>query len=74
MIGSEIHLGGILAIANHLSGLGCNIEVITDFNEIDEDLILNAMGKKVHIYNIGNSVKPTIFKSRYIDHLTKSAS
>lgn len=72
VIDSEIHLGGILAIANHLSGLGCNIEVITDFNKLDEDFILNSIGKKVNIYNIGNSAKPTILKSRYIDHLTKS--
>lgn len=72
VINSEIHLGGILAIANHLSGLGCNVDVITDFNKLDENLILNSLGNKVNINNIGNSVKPTICKTRYIDYLTKS--
>ena len=61
------HLGGVLAVARHFSGLGINSSVITKWAAADENFIVNEIGssKKINIYNLGS--KKSIKKTRYVD-------
>ena len=72
VVKSETHLGGALAIANHMAGLGCEVTVITNFNPSEKDLILKYLKNNVTIDNIGVPERPTITKTRYIDELTNT--
>lgn len=66
----EIHLGGSLAVANHISGLGANVKVLTNFDEETHILISPTLSSKVQILNLEDQSRRTILKSRYIDETT----
>lgn len=72
VVKSEIHLGGSLAIANHLAGLGCEVTVLTDFNIVDKDIISKSLRSNIKVKNIGSNTRPTITKARFIDELTNN--
>ena len=61
------HLGGVLAVARHFSGLGINASVITKWANADDDFIVNEINssKKAKIYNLES--KKSIKKTRYVD-------
>ena len=68
---SEVHLGGVLAVAKHISGLGANVKVLTNIDEETSKLILPTLSPKVQILNLKDQSRRTIIKSRYIDETTK---
>ena len=61
------HLGGVLAVARHFSGLGINSSVVTKWANSEDDFIINEINssKKATIYNLGS--KKSIKKTRYVD-------
>ena len=61
------HLGGVLAVAKHFSGLGINANVITKWAHTDQDFIISEVdsNKKINIYNLGSN--KSIKKTRYVD-------
>ena len=61
------HLGGVLAVAKHFSGLGINANVITKWANTDQDFIISEVdsNKKINIYNLGSN--KSIKKTRYVD-------
>ena len=67
VINSEIHLGGSLAISKHLAGLGCEVALITNFNNSERDLVNGSIPESLKILNICETSRQSIFKTRYID-------
>jgi sugar/nucleoside kinase (ribokinase family) len=61
------HLGGVLAVAKHFSGLGINANVITKWASTDQYFIMNELdsNSKINIFNLGTS--RSIKKTRYVD-------
>lgn len=64
----EDYLGGVLAIAKHLHGLGCKTEVLSllgENREYEDFILENTKGISSHFFTKKNS--PTIVKKRYVD-------
>lgn len=61
------HLGGVLAVAKHFSGLGINANVITKWANTDQDFIKSEAdsNKKINVFNLGSN--KSIKKTRYVD-------
>jgi sugar/nucleoside kinase (ribokinase family) len=61
------HLGGVLAVAKHFSGLGISANVITKWAETDQDFIMAEVSpsKKINIFNLHSD--KSIKKTRYIE-------
>ena len=57
----QSHLGGVLAVARHFSGLGINSNVITKWAITDQDFIMT----KVNLFNLKSD--KSIKKTRYVD-------
>lgn len=68
----ENYLGGVLAVANHLSEICNKIKIITYLGENDKinNIINNKLNKKINIDFIFKKNSPTIIKKRYIDKYT----
>jgi len=73
-ISKNVYLGGILAIANHLSSFCDNINVISFLGEKGdgEGFIKESMGMGVETNFLYKKNSPTIVKRRYIDNIRKS--
>tara|TARA_B100000315_G_scaffold52460_1_gene46846 strand:+ start:1822 stop:3342 length:1521 start_codon:yes stop_codon:yes gene_type:complete len=73
-ISKEVYLGGILAIANHLSDFCDNINVVSFLGENGdgEDFVKESMGAGVKTNFLYKKNSPTIIKRRYIDNIRKS--
>ncbi|OGT36642.1 MAG: hypothetical protein A3F11_11560 [Gammaproteobacteria bacterium RIFCSPHIGHO2_12_FULL_37_14] len=69
----EIYLGGILAIANHLSDFCKEVNCLTYLGENAEynDVINNNLKKNVTVTPIYKKNSPTIVKRRYLDEYLK---
>ena len=63
----QSHLGGVLAVARHFSGLGINSNVITKWGAADQDFIMTEVhsNKKVKLFNLESN--KSIKKTRYVD-------
>ena len=63
----QSHLGGVLAVARHFSGLGINSNVITKWAITDQDFIMTEVNsnKKVNLFNLKSN--KSIKKTRYVD-------
>jgi len=63
----QSHLGGVLAVARHFSGLGINSNVITKWAASDQDFIMTEVhsSKKVKLFNLESN--KSIKKTRYVD-------
>jgi len=63
----QSHLGGVLAVARHFSGLGINSNVITKWAAPDQDFIMTEVhsSKKVKLFNLESN--KSIKKTRYVD-------
>lgn len=63
----QSHLGGVLAVAKHFSGLGISTNVITKWAKTDQDLIMTdiSSSEKINIFNLYSD--KSIKKTRYID-------
>ena len=68
---SEIYLGGVLSIAQNLSSISKNINLITTLGSVKsfKDKILKNLKKNINlIYNIKKN-SPTIVKKRFIEEI-----
>jgi rfaE bifunctional protein kinase chain/domain len=65
----ETFAGGVLAVANHITGLCNNVSLITILGEKDnkEDFILNKLRSNIKTKFFYNEIAPTVVKRRYID-------
>lgn len=73
-LNSEQFMGGVLAIANHISPF-CKSVIIHSYIGQDrgfEDIILEQMPDNVHLKCIAKKDSPTILKRRYIDEYSKA--
>ena len=69
----ESYLGGVLAIARHLKGLGCQTEVLSllgENREFEDDILKDLEGITCHFFTKENS--PTIVKRRYVDQYSRA--
>lgn len=67
----ETYAGGILAVANHVSGFVDNIKLVSllgDRNR-NEEFILANLNKKIKIKFFTKKDSPTIIKERFVDNL-----
>lgn len=73
-ISSEVYLGGILAIANHLSDFCNNIEIVSFLGEKgnSEGFIKENLGAGIKTDFLYKTNSPTIIKKRFIDNIRKS--
>lgn len=68
-VSTERFAGGTLAIANHLAGLGCSVELVTYLGEenTEEDFVISSLSTGVRTSFIYKSHSPTIVKRRFLD-------
>jgi len=64
---SEMQLGGILAIANHLADFSNNVKLVTILGSNKLDKIQNGIDKRVFNSSIIQDDSETIVKKRYVD-------
>ena len=71
---SEKYAGGVLSVANHLSGFCKNVKVLTSLGDRDDQqhFILENISKNIKLDFIEKSNSPTILKTRYIDDYSKT--
>lgn len=69
---NQVHLGGVLAVAKHFSGLGINSSVITKSATTDHEFISNELGlnKGITLVNLESNL--SIKKTRYVDRSSNS--
>lgn len=62
-----MHLGGVLAVARHFSGLGIHSNVITKWATAEQEFISNelSLNKEINLVNLES--KQSIKKTRYVD-------
>lgn len=65
----ELYAGGILAMANHLSGFCQEITCLTYLGENGEyeEMVRSSIAKNINIVAINKKHSPTIVKRRYLD-------
>jgi sugar/nucleoside kinase (ribokinase family) len=63
----QVHLGGVLAVAKHFSGLGINSSVITKWATADHEFISNeiTISQEMNLINLESN--KSIRKTRYVD-------
>jgi sugar/nucleoside kinase (ribokinase family) len=63
----QVHLGGVLAVTRHFSGLGINSKVITKWASTEQNFIINEINsiKNATIVNLESD--KSIRKTRYVD-------
>jgi len=63
----QVHLGGVLAVARHFSGLGIHSNVITKWATAEQEFISNelSLNKEINLVNLES--KQSIKKTRYVD-------
>jgi rfaE bifunctional protein kinase chain/domain len=69
----ESYLGGVLAIARHLKGLGCKTEILSmlgEKREFEDEILKDLDGIRCHFFPKSNS--PTIVKRRYVDQYSRA--
>lgn len=68
----ESQLGGVLAIAKHLAGLGAKTSLLTRVGSSDRwaDLIRRDISGTVDLHLLETFDEPTIEKTRYVDSIT----
>lgn len=68
---TELYAGGILAIANHISGFVNDLQLVTLLGEYErnEDLIKEKLNKNIKLKCFTKKNSPTTLKKRYIDYL-----
>lgn len=73
-IKSEKYVGGIIAVANHISSFCKSVNVVSFIGSKNEelDLIKKNLKKNVRVNFIKKNDSPTIIKSRLIDNYTKN--
>jgi rfaE bifunctional protein nucleotidyltransferase chain/domain len=66
---TEAFAGGTLAVANHLAGLCCEVELITQLGDRDrrEDFARSALRPNVRPWFLTKNGAPTIHKRRIVD-------
>jgi rfaE bifunctional protein kinase chain/domain/rfaE bifunctional protein nucleotidyltransferase chain/domain len=71
---SEIYLGGILAIANHLSQFVKEVEIVSYIGEKSEylELLQDSMPSNVKLKLVRKKGATTIIKTRYLDKYSKA--
>jgi sugar/nucleoside kinase (ribokinase family) len=69
---NQVHLGGVLAVARHFSGLGINSSVITKWATTDHEFISNelSLNKGIAFVNLDSNL--SIKKTRYVDRSSNS--
>jgi sugar/nucleoside kinase (ribokinase family) len=69
---NQVHLGGVLAVARHFSGLGINSSVITKWATTDHEFISNelSLNKGIALVNLDSNL--SIKKTRYVDRSSNS--
>jgi rfaE bifunctional protein nucleotidyltransferase chain/domain len=70
----ESYAGGSLAVANHLAGLGCNVELVCQLGETDrrEDFIRSHLLPNITPSFVTRHNTPTISKRRFVDTHTNA--
>ena len=63
----QTHLGGVLAVAKHFSGLGVNSSVISKWATIDHDFITTEISSNKEINLVNLESNKSIKKTRYVD-------
>jgi sugar/nucleoside kinase (ribokinase family) len=63
----HVHLGGVLAVARHFSGLGVTTNVITKWASSDDDLVMAELksNNRINLFNLSSDT--SIKKTRYVD-------
>jgi len=63
----QVHLGGVLAVARHFSGLGIHSNVITKWATAEQEFISNelSLNKEISLVNLESN--QSIKKTRYVD-------
>lgn len=64
---SEIHLGGVFAVANHLAGLSDNVNVLTCIGVNSYELVEPSLNKNIERTIFVQDNSKTIIKRRYLD-------
>lgn len=70
----ESYAGGSLAVANHLAGLGCDVELVCQLGDTDrrEDFIIAHLLPNVTPSFVTRHNAPTISKRRFVDTHTNA--
>lgn len=70
----ETYAGGSLAVANHVAGLGCQVELVCQLGEVDrrEEFIRSHLLPNVVPQFTTRHNAPTIFKRRFVDTHTNA--
>lgn len=67
-IGAEtIHLGGILAVAKHVAGLGASVSVRSEIGRNQAGIIGDGIGANVDLSSVLYNSDESIMKTRYVD-------
>ena len=67
-IGTKIsQLGGILAVAKHVSGLGAKTSVCSQVAKADMKMIINGIGSNIDLSQVLKNGDRTLKKIRYVD-------
>lgn len=71
-LASESQLGGSLAIARHVAGLGANTSIVCRVGQSDswKETIAKEMPDSVSLMLLESEDEPTIQKTRYVDAMT----
>ena len=69
---SEIHPGGVLAIANHLAGFSDNVHLLTCLGGNDHEIINNELNKKITKIVYHQQGMKTLVKTRFINKYKSS--
>jgi bifunctional ADP-heptose synthase (sugar kinase/adenylyltransferase) len=73
-VSSEKYVGGILAVANHLSDFCKSIKILTYLGDRNDqkEFIEQSLNPNIEIESIIKKLSPTIIKTRFIDRYTNN--
>ena len=63
----QTHLGGVLAVAKHFSGLGINTSVVSKWATTDQEFVISEVSTNKAIKLINLKSNKSIKKTRYVD-------
>lgn len=63
----QTHLGGVLAVAKHFSGLGINTSVVSKWATMDQEVVISEVSTNKAIKLINLKSNKSIKKTRYVD-------
>jgi len=69
---SVIQLGGVLAIAKHIAGLGCSTFLISESDQTHRGLIEKSLSLYNNLNYRFSTINKNIIKTRYVDKLSKT--